>query len=60
MEMNSDEKQYSHQVKQSNGPHHINSEWDKEIWDNTKSHNLNNFCLIAGIKTGPEKINLAF
>ncbi len=42
-EMNSDDLQYSYLVKQSNEPHNINSEWDKEIWDNTKSLSLNNF-----------------
>jgi len=30
-------------VKQINGPHEINAEWDKEIWGNTRSLRLNNF-----------------
>jgi hypothetical protein len=41
--MESDDKQYSYLVKQSNESHDINSDWDKEIWVNTKSLSLNNF-----------------
>ena len=41
--MNSNDKQYTYQVKQSNGPHHINSDWDKDIWNNTQSLGVNNY-----------------
>jgi hypothetical protein len=42
-DMASDNIKYSYQVKKSTESHDINSEWDKEIWKNTKSIGINNF-----------------
>ena len=43
MEMNSDNNEYTYQVKQTDKSIEINSDWNKEIWSNTKPISINNF-----------------
>ena len=43
MDMDSENIKYSYEVQQTNEPHQINSDWEKEIWENTQSIPLSNF-----------------
>jgi hypothetical protein len=42
-DMASENIKYAYKVKKSTESHDINSKWDKEIWEKTKSIRLNNF-----------------
>ena len=43
IELDTDDIEYSYLIKQSIDPPDINSEWDKKIWNETRSLGLSNF-----------------